>query len=49
METLRQSKNFITFEEENYYHYEFGGKHTASKFVVYDGVSWYHSSRKIDE
>jgi hypothetical protein len=49
MESFTQTNNYITLEGDRYYHYDFGTKHTATKFAVIGGIHWYHSGRKIDE
>ena len=38
-------KEFIVIDEEKYYHYSFGGKYTATKFVVINGLHWYNSNK----
>ena len=38
-------KEFIVIDDVKYYHYSFGGKYTASKFVVINGLHWYNSNK----
>jgi hypothetical protein len=38
-------KEFIVIDEEKYYHYSFGGKYTATKFLVINGLHWYNSNK----
>jgi hypothetical protein len=47
MNTLSILKDFITIDGERYWHYTAGGKWTATKFIVWDGVHFYNSNKPI--
>ena len=42
MNSFSLLKDFITIDNEKYYHYELGGKWNATKFVVINGVHYYN-------
>jgi len=43
-------KDFITIDGEKYYHYTYGGKYSATKFIVIEGIHYYNSNKPpIDE
>lgn len=45
MNTLQILKETIQFDGETYYHYTFGGKYSASKFVVVNGITYYNTNK----
>ena len=47
MNTFSLLKDFINIDGVKYYHYELGGKWTATKFVVINGIHYYNSNRPI--
>ena len=49
MQTFSLLKNFITIDGEKYYHYGYGGKWTATKFLVIEGIHYYNSYRPLIE
>jgi len=50
MNTLQLLKESITIDGETYFHYTFGGKYSATKWIVVEGVHYYNSNKPpIDE
>ena len=47
MNSFSLLKDFIIIDDEKYYHYEIGGKWTATKFVVINGNHYYNSNKGI--
>lgn len=47
MNTLSALKDFIVIDDEKYYHYTFGGKYTATKFIVWEGIHYYNTNKGI--
>ena len=47
MNTLSLLNDFIIIDGERYYHFELGGKWTATKFIVWDGIHYYNSNKPI--
>lgn len=45
MNSFSLLKDFITIDGEYYYHFELGGKWTATKFVVINGIHYYNSNK----
>ena len=45
MNTLSIWNDSITIDGEKYYHYTFGGKWTATKWIVWNGIYWYNSNK----
>ena len=45
MNTLQLLKETITIDGETYYHYEFGGKYSSTKFVVINDITYYNSNK----
>jgi len=45
MNTLQILKETIEIDGTTYYHYTFGGKYNATKFVVINGIHYYNSNR----
>ena len=39
------SKDFLEIDGEKYYHYTYGGKYNATKFVVINGIHYYNSNK----
>lgn len=49
MNTFSLNKEFIVVDEEKYYHYTYGGKYSATKSIVIDGIHYYNSNKPIIE
>lgn len=49
MKSFSQLKEYLVIDGEKFYHYGFGGKYTATKFIVWDGIHWYNSNRPYFE
>jgi hypothetical protein len=50
MESLSFRKDYIEVDGTKYYHYSFGGKWSATHWIVADGVTWYNTNKPlIDE
>jgi len=47
MNTLSLLNDFIVIDDVKYYHYTFGGKYTATKWIVWDGIHYYNSNKGI--
>ena len=39
------SKDFFEIDGEKYYHYTYGGKYNATKFVVINDIHYYNSNK----
>jgi hypothetical protein len=49
MNTLSTLKDYIIIDDVKYWHYGFGGKWTATKWIVWDGIHWYNSNKPLPE
>lgn len=49
MNTFSLLKDFIEIDGEKYYHYVMGGKYSATKFVVVDGIHYYNSNKPLSD
>lgn len=49
MNTLNLIKDSITIDGETYFHYTNGGKYSATKFVVIEGIHYYNSNKPLSE
>ena len=47
MNKLSSLKDVMVIDDVKYYHYTHGGKWTATKFIVWDGIHYYNSNKGI--
>jgi hypothetical protein len=45
MNTLQLLKESINIDGETYFHYNFGGKYSATKWIVINGITYYNSNK----
>jgi len=49
LQTFSFNNKYIVVDEEKYWHYTYGGKWTATKSIVIEGIHFYNSNRPLIE
>jgi hypothetical protein len=49
MNSFSFNNKYIVVDEEKYWHYTYGGKWTATKSIVIEGIHFYNSNRPLIE
>jgi hypothetical protein len=47
MNNFKQTKDYLTIDEERYYHFSLGGKWKATKWIVFEGVHYYNAFNSL--
>ena len=45
MKSFKLMKETINVDGKTFYHYEMGGKETSTEFVVFDGITYYNTTK----
>ena len=45
MNEVLRLKDYIDLDGTRYWHYTFGGKYTATKWIVVNGIHWYDTNK----